>query len=229
MFHRTLKHLPGRRLELGLTTLLLAGLAVIIGRNRDGGPGLTLLTLELLLPLGAAIVAAGLLAEDPALDLLLSVPQPAPRTLVHRVGTILAWSALLGLSLQGWAWGWAIPLPIHGALQVLIWLTPTVLYTGLATAGALLRGRMLDGVAAAFGVWAASVFTLPALRDACSTAPATGCLAALASPALTQLLPGDPYWLLNRALWLGLGSLLLSGGLWLAHNEERLLTAVGTE
>lgn len=223
------KALPGRRREVGLITGLIGGLVVLIWRIGTGGAGIALLGLEVLLPLGPAIVAAGLLAEDPLLDLLLSVPQPARRTLGHRLAVVLGWGAGLSLSLQaGAAWA-GIALPRAGPTQTLIWVTPLILYTGLATAGALIRGRMLDGVTLALAVWTGSLLTLPLLRVACAEAPASGCLLALASPAMTQLLPTDPLWLLNRGLWLGVGSLLLSLGWVLTQQEERLLAAVGSE
>ena len=78
---RPFKWLPVRRLELGLTTLFILGLLLVVRWTRDQQPGpvVALVTLEVLLPFAVGVTAAGLLAGDPALDLLLSVPQPASR------------------------------------------------------------------------------------------------------------------------------------------------------
>jgi hypothetical protein len=51
------KALPGRRREVGLITGLIGGLVVLLWRTGTGGTGIALLGLEVLLPLGPAIVA----------------------------------------------------------------------------------------------------------------------------------------------------------------------------
>jgi hypothetical protein len=227
-----LKHLPGRRLELGLTVLLAAGSLALTGLARDDprtSAQLLLTTLELILPLALGIVAAGLLADDPALDLLLSAPQPAPRTLAQRLSIVLGCGLALSLTASWLADRWQIPLPILGVKQLLIWASPTLFLAGVAVAGSLLRGRMLDGLTAVLGAWGATLFSIPVVTQVCAQAPGEHCAAALLSPAMTHIWPLDPNWLLNRLIWSGLGLLLLGAGLLLAGDEERLVEATRIE
>lgn len=222
-----LRQLPRHRQELGLATLIVLGSLVPIRfyRNHQMGPTLALLVLESLLPLAVSSVAAGLLAGDPALDLLLSVPQPAARTLAGRLAVVLACGGLLGITVQGLVGAWEILLPVRGWLRIWIWLTPTLLLTGISTAGALVRGRMVDGLVAVLSVWGGALLITPYIGQLCPPAPTQRCAVALATPAMTLLRPGDPYWPLNRLIWLGVGLLLLVIGLALAGREERLVEA----
>ncbi len=223
--------LPSRRLELGLATLAVAALALAVGLTRNGptAAGLAVIVLELIMPLLLALPAAGLLAGDPALDLLLSVPRPAPRTLAGRLALLLAWGAALGFGLQALAGAWRVALPQPGPGQPLIWAAPLLLYSGLATTGALVRGRMLDGAALALGAGMLALLSQPFIAAACAGVAGSACLGAAVSPALTMLRPTDPYWPANRLLWLMVGALLLGGGLALAGREERLLLAAKEE
>ena len=227
------KQLPGRRLELGLTALLIAGLLVLIWLNREdstAGPMLVLTIWELLLPLVLGAVAAGLLADDPALDLLLSVPQPAPCILAERIAIVLGYGLVLGLGMQYLAAKWKIPLPIQGVKQALIWTVPSVFLMGIATTASLVRGRAMDGLTAVLGTWAAMLLTIPFIGQACALTPGDQpCRVALLSPALTLIRPTDANWSLNRLIWLSLGILLLGIGLLLACDEERLVEASRAE
>ena len=227
-----LKPLPGRRLELGLTVLSIVGLSILIWWRREDPAmrsALVLTTLELMLPLGLGIVTAGLLADDPALDLLLSVPQPAPRTLTQRLGIVLGCGLALSLAVQGLADLWGIPLPIRGLQQILIWATPTSFLTGIAVASSLVRGRMSDGLTAVLGAWGAMLVSIPIVDRACLLLAGKRCVGALFCPALTQIRPLDGNWALNRLIWLSAGLLLLGIGLALAGDEERLVGASRVE
>jgi hypothetical protein len=218
--------LPGREWELLLVTLLYTGLLGLAASRSDEGEavGILLVTLELGLPLVLSMVAARLMANDPVLDLLLSVAQSASKTLAQRLAVLLGYGLLLAvLMLLAVRWR-GLALPIAGARAVLIWAAPTALFVGVATVGALLRGRMLDGVALAFGTWGLALFS-PGILSACPVEPGRACYAALATPVLTLLRPEDPLWLANRVLWLGVGCMLLTAGLWLVRQEERLVTA----
>lgn len=222
--------LPGRESELLLITLLYAALLAITAWNRaEPAAGLiVLVTLELALPVALGIVAAGLMANDPALDLLLSVPQPAPYTLAQRLAALLAYGLFLAALVLLAARGWELPLPTAGVQALLIWAAPAALLVGVATAGALMRGRMLDGAALVLAVAGMALLSLTVGLD-CPLDPQRPCHAALASPLMTLVRPQDPLWLVNRVLWLSVGGLLLATGLRLVRQEERLLTAATGE
>lgn len=219
-----LKYLPGRRTELLLATGLVFGMLFVTWRLRaeaEAAATIVVVTLEMLLPPALGVVAAGLLANDPALDLLLTVPQPAPQTLAQRVLIVLGLGTLLSAVALWLAQRWQITLPISGAWQLLIAATPVVVMIGLATTASLLRGRMLDGITAVLGLWGLTLLSMPLLNTACEHSGAR-CTAALASLTLTLLRPDDLNWQRNRLLWLGIGAALLALGIFLANREERL-------
>jgi hypothetical protein len=224
---RPLKWLPVRRLELGLTTLFVLGLLLVVRWTRDQqpGPAVALVTLEVLLPLAVGVTAAGLLAGDPALDLLLSVPQPVTCTLAERLAVVLGWGGLLGLVVQALIGAWEIPLPVQGLSRVWIWVAPALLLTGVATASALVRGHWMDGLMAVMGALGWALLAMPYVGAACPEGPAARCALALATPAMTLLRPTDPLWPLNRLIWSVIGLLLLATSLALAGCEERLVEA----
>jgi hypothetical protein len=207
--------------------MLVLGLLIPIWwtREQQTGPLLALLTLELLLPLCVGAVAAGLLAGDPTLDLLLSAPQPLRRTLARRLAVVLGWGAVLGLIVQGGIDMWELPLAVQGLSQVLIWATPMLFLTGVATAGALVRGQVTDGLIAILAMLGWALFIMPYIRRVCAQAPSEQCAAALVTPAMTLMRPLDRYWPLNRLIWLVAGLLLLAAGLALTGREERLVQA----
>lgn len=100
--------LPGRKWELLLVTLLYAGLLGIAAWQRAHAEGLSivLFTLEFGLPIALSIVASGLMANDPVLDLLLSVAQPPSRTLAQRLVVLLGYGLLLAALMLLAAVGW---------------------------------------------------------------------------------------------------------------------------
>ena len=232
---RILRWLPFRRLEL-LVTLLLSlaclGLAAYVQAEMDerGAALIILITLEIILPMGMGLLAAGLLAGDPALDILLSAHRPAWQALLERllfIAGAAVWVAWAALALASF---WRLPLPKDGSAQLYIWLSPLVFNLGLAGAVSLLRGKMLDGALAVLGVMGASLMLLPQIPRLCAANPPTApCIWWLVSPLMTLGNPGDAYWPLNRLLWLfvGLGLLALSRSL--TRREEPLLHEVAAE
>lgn len=225
-----LKYLPGRRTELLLVTVLIVALVGLMLVNTSAAPLVVVLTLEALLPIALGVIVAGLLANDPALDLLLSVPQPAPRTLATRLLVVLGCGAALGLLVQAVVWAWALPLSLSWARQLFVWGTPIVWWTGLATASALVRGRMRDGLTVTLGTWGGMVAWLQIIQRNCIMfQPTERCPIAITSPMMTLVRPFDGGWPLNRAIWLLLGLALLAVGLSLARHEERLTQAAQSE
>jgi hypothetical protein len=111
-----LRLLPGRKLELALMVALTLGFTVLLWFTRGGeAAGLIALAfLELLLPLVPATLAAGLLANDPALTLLLSVRRRASLTLLQRLLAVFAVTALIALGVQVLLYFWEVTLVVGG-------------------------------------------------------------------------------------------------------------------
>jgi hypothetical protein len=221
-----LRRLPGRRGELLFYLLVLTGFYTVVWVvKRQRLPGmadsLSLMTLELLLPLAAALLAAGSLAGDPALDLLLSAHRPAWQVMGERLLIIGGLGAILGSAALLVAHHWGMALPKEGLDQIFIWLSPLVFLMGLANAAALVRGRKLDGVLAVMGVLGAALVTLPTIPTLCSSS--SPCWWWLANPLMTLGNAGGQVWPLNRLVWLALGAGLLMLSLKLAQREEQLL------
>jgi hypothetical protein len=227
-----IKRLPNRRVELLFQLLLVSGFFGLAGFLKSQWAGelaywMALLTLELLLPVGTGLVAAGLLAGDPALDILLSAHRPAWLVLVERlliVGSIGFLSGSVALLL---AQRWELMIPRTGTDQLFIWLSPMVFCMGLSSTVALLRGRMLDGILVTFGAMGVSLIALPQIPRLCAgSAQGANCIWWLASPLMTMGNPQAALWPLNRLIWLGLGAVLFALSLKLAQREEPLLHEV---
>jgi hypothetical protein len=230
-----LKRLPSRRLELLFGLLLLLGCYGLIGVLQaqhifEQASLLALLTLELLLPLTTGVLAAGLLAGDAALEILLTTHRPAWQVLAERILFLTAVGILAGGAGLLLSEGWGVMLPKDGADRIFIWLSPMVFCLGLSSTGALLRGRMLDGILATMGMMGMSLILLPLIPRGCAEDPAgTACAWWLASPIMTLGNATDAFWPLNRLTWLGAGLALLAISFILAQREEPLLHEVPTE
>lgn len=236
---RLLRRLPSRRVELLISLLLLSGCLALAGFLRDpfaieAAVLLILIILEVILPLAVGLLSAGLLAGDPALDILLSAHRPAWQVLLERLLFVGAIGALFGSAVWIAAERWALPLPQAGSARLYIWLSPMLFYMGLASAVSLLRGKMQDGVLAILGSMGVSVILLSQIPRLCAANPpgasdGSPCIGWLASPMMTLGASGDAYWRVNRLLWLGLGLALLALSLRLAQREEPLLHEASNE
>ena len=123
---------------------MLAGVGAL-RQQMDLASLLALFTLELLLPLGMGLMAAGCLAGDPILEILLTAHRPAWQVLVERLAFLLALGGLLGWMALRLMESWQMPLPIRAEDRLFIWLSPLLFCLGLGSAIALLRGRTFDG------------------------------------------------------------------------------------
>ena len=232
---KLLRRIPSRRAEL-LSTLLLVlaffGLSAFLQDQfaHEAAQLLIMIVLEIILPLGMGLMAAGLLAGDPALDILLSAYRPAWQALLERLLIILAIGVLFSTAAVVLAAHWDIPLPRQGSAQMYIWLSPMLFYMGLGSAVSLVRGKMLDGGMAALVVMGGSLMLMAQIPRLCASAePDAPCIWWLASPMMTLANPTDIYWPLNRLFWLFLGAGLLALSLRLARREEPLLHEVSSE
>ena len=232
---RLLRWLPARRVELLVSLLLALGCFGLTGFLHEQSADeaallLILVTLEIILPLAMGLLSAGLLAGDPALDLLLSAHRPAWQTLLVRllfIGGVGVLLSSIALALVAY---WDLALPKNGSAQIYIWLSPMVFYMGLSSAMALLRGRMMDGTLAALGVMGVSLMTVTQIPQLCAgNASGEPCIGWLTSPMMTLGNPADAYWPINRLFWLLIGVALLGLSLRLARREESLLHEMSKE
>ena len=226
------KRLPGRRLELALASGLpmIFGLMAWLFRSDPRAAQVMVFTLEILLPVLAAIAAAGMLAGDPGLELLLTSPHPPRRTCWERILRLWLLSGVAALALVSIAAAGEIALPVHGLDTIFIWLPPLVFLSGLGSLAALLRGRLLAGALAVSSFALAGYFAGRWINGLCAIAGAgIACPYSLAIPFTTLSRPFDPYWPLNRLVWTALGALLLFLALRLADREEILLNGLSSE
>jgi hypothetical protein len=226
-----LRRFPARRTELLGCLLVLLGMLAGVGALRqqmDLASLLALFTLELLLPLGMGLMAAGCLAGDPILEILLTAHRPAWQVLVERLAFLLALGGLLGWMALRLMERWQVPLPIRAEDRLFIWLSPLLFCLGLGSAIALLRGRMLDGGLMVITLMGGSLVTVPFVTHGCAATPPGGlCVWWLVNPLATLGGGLGHVWSFNRLLWLGMGVGLLTLSINLARREEALLPAAG--
>lgn len=225
------RRLPERHVELLVLALLTLGAICLLWlmRLQEESARFTLIFLEIMLPVGGGLATSGLLAEDPVLELLLSAPRPNRNTLAERVLIAMGISVFLAGSVNFLTGRWGIPLPLTGARQLLVWISPLVFFGGLSSATALLRGRALDGSLAVVGACGFFLVVTPMLVSPCRELQGNACPKALLTPLITFILPQAPNWLANRFLWLSLGILLLLVSLRLSGREEHLIQGVQPE
>jgi len=228
---RLLRRFPARRAELLGCLFVLLGMLAGVGALRqqmDLTSLLALFTLELLLPLGLGLMAAGCLAGDPILEILLTAHRPAWQVLVERLAFLLALGGLLGWMALRLMERWQVPLPIRAEDRLFIWLSPLIFCLGLGSAIALLRGRMLDGGLMVITLMGGSLIAVPLTTRGCAGIPSDAiCGWWLLNPLATLGGGLGLVWSFNRLLWLGIGAGLLVLSIFLARREEALLPAAG--
>jgi hypothetical protein len=200
-----------------LILLAFAGLGALTNRR---GVFITV-GLEAAVPLAAGLAAASLLADEPSLELRISLPGGVRSLAVWRLGLQLATTALV--CLVGWIMADAIGLldawlpDVSPLLAQLTWLAPLVLLT---MAGACLAVVLRSRTAAA-GILAGGWLLAQALHDVALGLPALR----VWFPFLTSYEPGATDWLPTRLLVLaiGLAAAVLLG--WLLGDGERLIGA----
>jgi hypothetical protein len=111
--------------------------------------------LGFIVPLLGGILAAYGVLDDPALELRFSTPAGAGRTLLARVGLILAVQAACALVFQLFAGALGIDLsPLGNLFRVqLVWFLPALALAALGTAGALAGAQTTMGAFLAGAVW----------------------------------------------------------------------------
>jgi hypothetical protein len=225
------KRLLERHVELLVVALLTLGAIGLLWliRYQAEAVRFTVIVLEIVLPAAGGLAAAGLLAEDPALEILLTTPRPSRHTLMERVAIALIVCVFLAAAVNVLALNWGIPLVQARIHQPLMWISPLVFFVGISSAASLLRGRILDGSLAVLAVCGFFLFVTRFILLPCREYQSTACPFALFTPFLTSSQPQTPNWLANRLLWLCLGFLLFLISQRLSAREERLIQAAQLE
>ena len=219
-----LSRLPHRRSEIRVAVILMFGLIGLLWLSQRGNYGtrISIAAIEIFLPLLMGIIAAGLLADDPALELLLTAPRPTQYILVERIIVVLGIGVIFGIAVQVLTNAWGIFLPHEGITQAFIWISPLVFYIGASSAVSLVRGRMLDGVILCLVISGIALLSGQIIVASCQGSTLIGgCWLAVLNPLMTSSLPYDPLWPVNRVLWLVIGVLLVGASLLLAGHGER--------
>jgi hypothetical protein len=201
--------LPG---FVALGFLAVAGLmALADAETRQIARALTA-GLELGLPLAAGLAASSIAADEPALDLQLTLRTRYRTTLLRRLALLTGWTAMVALA-------WASTLRLAGLWVVpgrflvgqLSWLAPLLWFVAAGALLALLSRGRTAGTALLGGLW-----VLENTPAGIALFVSHGWLRPIFLFATTHT-PGEDYWLGNRlalittALALGLGALLVAG------------------
>ncbi|QIN84528.1 hypothetical protein GBA63_19170 [Rubrobacter tropicus] len=176
--------------------------------------------LEIALPFVAGLAAAFVVADEPALDLQLTVLTRYRTTVLRRLALIVGWTALVAilwavaLRLLGlWAW----PEPF--LLMQLGWLSPLLWYVSFGVLLALLlRSRMASG-AVLGGIW---VFQY-VLGGALGFNYWTSLLLSLSTTTYQLPFFGIEQWLYNRLVLIATALLMTLGAALILRNNETLV------
>lgn len=210
---------------LGMT-LLTIGLATFTGHNdHQTFSQFMTASIEMLTPLGAAIIVATLTLSGPALELQLTLPQSYALTALLRVGLVVAWSGVValvaGVFIYHWRF-WRIPqqLDFRGvaaqflALQ-LTWLAPLLCLAALGFClSALFRSGAISAAvlgviwlieSLAYGYFVANSWLHPLFLFP------------------TTLAPQIDFWVVNRLELIGIALAFTVVGWLLLRDSERLI------
>lgn len=178
--------------------------------------------LELVLPLVSGLAASFVVADEPALDLQLTVLTRYRTTMLRRLALLVGWTALVAilwastLRLLGlWAW------PGSFFLTQLGWLAPLLWYVSLGTLLALLlRSRVASGAILA-GVWLFESSLGGLLLN-------SDWLYVFLLSATTYALPflGVEMWLNNRLALIAMALAMAFGAALILRNNETLVRGV---
>ena len=201
----------------------LAGLFWFLGASDETLARLLAASLEVGLPLGAGVAAAGIVADDPAIGLQLALKTRYRSTIARRLGLLVLWCSALAVAstLVLYLTGtWSVWVPENLLAGQLVWLSPLLWYVA---AGALLSlltgsrtaaGTILGGLSVA-GLLFRWIFLLREWPQ-------------LLYPFATVFTPGAGFWLANRGALLAFALALTavawapaSDSEWLSKGDER--------
>lgn len=168
------------------------------------------------IPLVGGVMSAYAVLDDPALELRFSTPIRSERTLLERLGLILAVQAVCALSYQLICLVLGVDLSILGnwlAVQ-LAWLVPTLALMALGSAGSLLAAQTMTGAFLVGIVWLVELI-------------ARGWMAynnwKYVLIYVGALMPEHPVLHTNQAILLSLSILLFIAAWALLHRQERYI------
>ena len=197
-----------------LVASLFCGLALLMtlgGADKAQVSRVLVAGLELGLPLGAGVVAAGIAADEPAIDLQLALLIRYRTTLLRRLALLVVWTALFcllwsaALRLSGL---WSAWVPETFLVGQLVWVSPLLWFVTVGAAVALVFGGRSVGGALLGGLWTFEIVFRGLFIGKDWLRPEF--------LFATTFAPGADYWLSNRlalistALVVGLGVWLLS-------------------
>lgn len=195
----------------------LAGLSRFLGASDETLARLLVAALEIGLPLGSGVAAAGIAADDPAVGLQLALGTRYRVTVARRLGLLVLWCSVLAVAstfVLHLAGLWSLWVPENLLAGQLVWLSPLLWYVAAGVLLSLLtRSRTASG-AILGGVWTAGLlFRWDFLvREWLQ----------LLYPFATVFAPGADFWLANRGALVAL-ALTLGAVAWtLASDLERL-------
>jgi hypothetical protein len=111
--------------------------------------------LGMILPLGAGILSASAIVDDPALELQFAAPRPAWRLLLERVALVLAITGIAAMAFQILSAVAGVSLAGLGGLgrRQLAWLIPCAALCGLSSASTLVMRHSTGGALFVGLVW----------------------------------------------------------------------------
>lgn len=182
-------------------------------------------SLEMLTPLGAAIIVASLTTSDQAMELRLTLPQSYALTALLRAGLVIAWSGVValvaGVFIYHWKF-WRIPQQLNFpgvatqflALQ-LTWIAPLLCLSAVGFClAALFRSGAISGAvlgvawlieSLAYGYFATYAWLHPLFLFP------------------TTLAPQIDFWVVSRFELIGIALVLTPIGWLLLRDSERLV------
>lgn len=181
-------------------------------------------SVEMLLPLAAAVVVATVVTQDAALELHLTLPTPYRQTALRRVALVLGWTACMALIATTCIFAthrWRVPSQVHAwnAPQMwlaaqLVWLAPLLWLSGVSLVVTLLLRNPIASVSLLGGIWIIETFAVNFFT------------VAWLHPFFlfpTTFTPWVDFWLTNRWELVAMGVIFFPLGWRLLRNDEALL------
>lgn len=208
-----------------LVASLFCGLALLMtlgGADEAQVARILVAGLELGLPLAAGVVAAGIAAEEPAMDLQLALLTRYRTTLLRRLALLVAWTSLF-------AFAWSVALEISGLWSLwmpepflvgqLVWVSPLLWFVAVGTAVALILGGHSVSEALLGGLWTFEILFRDLFLEKDWLRPEF--------LFATTYTPDAEYWLSNRLALIST-ALVVGLAVWLLSSRTELM-AKGSE
>ncbi len=189
-------------------------------------------SLEMMLPLSAALVLATITSHDAAIELQLTLPKTYRLTAVGRLALITVWTGAIALFASVFIYHlkfWRIPSQLatwavlpQFLIGQLTWIAPLLWFVAIGFCLTLLLRSRSASSALLGGIWTAEAIFYGFFAT-------TGWLK-LVFLFPTTLDPGIDFWLINRLALLGIAlACLVAGWFMLSHTELLLQGTAGEE